>query len=370
MSEIASIAKILPVSYRSAHRVFISSALLSAGLFVFSPAYAQENFIGPQETAEARVAKHIRRAKEKNFLSFSYENDLIGGGTDQYYTSGVRATYFNVNTDVPPIMDELADAIPTFDLNETTSTFFTLGQNIFTPQDITLRGNQDRDRPWAAWLYGSVGLATLSQNHIDEMEVTIGVVGPEALGEQTQKLVHKHVTDSPTPRGWDNQIGFEPGVIISGQRRWFDFWDARVAGLEMKAVPNVNVSLGNIYTYAGTGMTFTIGPYQDILQDTPPRVRPAMPGSGYFETPDQGWSWHGFASIDGRAVARDIFLDGNTFRDSHSVDKNVLVGDVSAGIAMTIDRYRLSYAVNARSKEFDGQDGSSIFGSLTFSTRF
>lgn len=77
-----------------------------------------------------------------------------------------------------------------------------------------------------------------------------------------------------------------------------------------------------------------------------------------------------FAGLDGRAVARNIFLDGNTFSDSHSVDKKPLVGDATAGVAFTLGDYRLSYSLNARSKEFDGQDGRSVFGAMTLSTRF
>jgi hypothetical protein len=268
------------------------------------------------------------------------------------------------------MLDEMADAIPTFDLNATTSTFFTLGQNIYTPENIRLRVNQDSDRPWAAFLYGSVGLSTFENNHIDELELTLGVVGPEALGEQAQKFIHTHITDSPIPKGWSNQLDFEPGLILSGQRRWPMALSKTIGDFHFGMEPNVNVSLGNVYTYAGAGLSFTFGPYQDRFQDTPPRVRPAMPGSGYFETPDQGWSWYMFAGLDGRAVARNIFLDGNTFSDSHSVDKKPLVGDTTAGVAFTLGDYRLSYSLNARSKEFDGQDGESVFGAMTLSTRF
>jgi len=342
--------------------------LLLAGLFLCLPqAHAQ--------TTEEDLSERARNAEDKNFISVSIENDSIGGGTDQFYTSGVRLTYFNVNTAVPDIIDDMADVIPTFDLNTTTSTFFTLGQNIYTPENIRLRANQNDDRPWAAFLYGSVGLLSIENNHIDELELTLGVVGPEALGEQSQKLIHRHLSNSPIPKGWSNQLNFEPGVILSAQRRWPRLLYQDFGGYRLRAVPNINASLGNIYTYAGTGVTFTFGPYyQGSVQDTPPRVRPAMPGSGYFETPitlsGMGWGWHAFAGADVRLVGRNIFLDGNSFESSHSVDKKPLVGDVSAGFALTYDRYRLSYAINARSKEFDGQDGKSVFGSLTLSTRF
>ena len=324
-----------------------------------------------QDTSvEEEIAARVKNSEDKNFISLSVENDSIGGGTDQFYTSGVRFTWFNVNTPVPDMLDELADAVPTFDLNETTSTVFTLGQNIYTPENIRIQRNQDDDRPWAAFLYGSVGLTTLEKNHIDELELTLGVVGPEALGEQSQKFIHRHITSSPKPRGWQNQLDFEPGIIISGQRRWPRAFHTNIGDYRLRAEPNINVSLGNVYTYAGTGLALTFGPYQDRFQDTPPRVRPAMPGSGYFETPNGKWSWQLFTSVDARLIGHNIFLDGNTFSSSHSVDKKPLVGDATAGVAFTLGEYRLSYALNARSKEFDGQDGKSVFGSLTLSTRF
>ena len=114
----------------------------------------------------------------------------------------------------------------------------------------------------------------------------------------------------------------------------------------------------------------TFGPYEDRIQDTPPRVRPAMPGTGFFDTPDHEFSWYLFAGLDGRAIARNIFLDGNTFRDSHDVDKKILVGDANVGLAIGYDDYRLSYTLNYRTKEFDGQDDPSIFGSISLTTRF
>jgi len=354
---------------RAAKSLLLSSLFIGAS--AMSLAHAQDMVPVAEPTVEQDVTKRVRKAEEKNFLSLSVENDVLGGGTDQFYTSGVRLTYFNVNTPVPLFVDSLAESVPTFDLNDTTSTFFTLGQNLYTPQDIEIRANQDDDRPWAAFLYGSVGLVTLNDNHIDEFEMTLGVVGPEALGEQTQKFVHEHVTtSSPTPKGWSNQLDFEPGVVLSAGRRWPRFYQAKMAGLKLLAEPNINMSIGNVYTYAGTGLSFALSPDDGALRDKPPRVRPAMPGSGYFETPESGFGWVLFAGVDGRAVARDIFLDGNTFKDSHSVDKKHFVADAVAGVAFTYDRYRLAYSLNARSKEFDGQDDPAVFGSLTLSTRF
>lgn len=325
----------------------------------------------PLDSAEDEATRSIQKNPDKNYISLSVENDSLGGGTDQYYTSGVRLTYFNVNTQVPRVFETLDDDVPGVDINETTSTFYSIGHNIYTPEDISIEQNQSKDRPWAAFLYGSVGMVTALNHHIDELEATIGVVGPEALGKPIQRFVHNHVITSATnPRGWDNQLKFEPGLILSWDRRWPTLLAYDVGDYRFRAVPNVNLSLGNIYTYAGTGVMFTFGPYKGYLQDTPPRVRPAPPGSGYFEVPDQDWSWYTFAGADGRAMARNIFLDGNTFEDSPSVDKKTFVGDLTAGLALAIGDYRLTYSVNMRSKEFYGQDDTSVFGALTLTTKF
>lgn len=345
----------------------IVKILFTITILFSTTAFAQEE---KRPSVEEAIKHRVTNADDHNYLSLSVENDSIGGGEDANYTSGIRLTYFSTKSPIPPVIDMLAEAVPTFDINQTTSTFFTLGQNIFTPSNIEISANQPNERPWAGWLYGSVGLATVTKNHLDELEFTAGIVGSSALGEQAQKLIHTHVTISPTPQGWDNQLSFEPGLILSWQRRWPIWYARNVGAFRLRIEPNINISLGNIYTYAGSGATLTFGPSKDIVQDTPPRVRPAMAGTGFFDTPDNKLSWYLFAGLDGRAIARNIFLDGNTFKDSPSVDKNYLVGDANAGFALTYDDYRIAYTVNYRTKEFDKQDDPSIFGSLTLSARF
>ena len=81
-------------------------------------------------------------------------------------------------------------------------------------------------------------------------------------------------------------------------------------------------------------------------------------------------SWYAFAGVDGRWVLRNIFLDGNTFSDSHSVDKKPLVADFVAGIAITYDQFRVAFTHVMRTREFDSQAEADRFGSLSFSVRF
>jgi hypothetical protein len=132
--------------------------------------------------------------------------------------------------------------------------------------------------------------------------------------------------------------------------------------------PHVGGALGNVYTVANAGMTFRIGKH--LQHDSgPPRVGPSVPGSGFFE-PHTELGWYFFAGVDGRAVARNIFLDGNTFVDSPHVSKQLFVGDVQAGLAVTFDETRVSYTHVWRSHEFYGQPRGDQFGAISVSVRW
>lgn len=323
-----------------------------------------------EPTLQTDITRQIRKMPNERFLTFNSENDLYGGGTDRNYTNGARVTYFDLGTPMPDFFHTIDRAVPTFSINETTSISWSLGHNLYTPSDITVAGEQDDDRPWAAFLYGSAGLVSITKNHIDSLEATVGIVGPAAMGEQVQKLIHRHVSDSPMPKGWRHQLKNEPGIMLSWERSWRERYGLDALGWSAGATPYIGATLGNIYTYANTGVTFYLTPYDGRFQDTPVRVRPAMPGTGAFVVPDSTFSWYLFGGLEGRVVGRNIFLDGNTFTDSHSVDKKYLVGDATAGLALTYGRTRLSYALIYRTREFDEQDKGDVFGTVTLGVRF
>lgn len=325
-----------------------------------------------EPTLEDELISASAEKTDAKIVTFALENDLFGSGTDQYYTNGFRLSYHDAAIDLPTWARRLGEIYPGFRLNDTTALTYSIGQNLYTPEDITIEEAQPDDRPWAGWLYASVGMVTVTDNHKDEIELALGVVGPAAAGKITQRFVHNHVTDSPDPRGWGNQLENEPGVVLSWERRWPEYLTNRLGSeLLVSTSPHVGVSLGNVYTLAETGFTFRLTPYEDRFTDLPARVRPALPGTGYYPKPEGGWSWALFAGASGRLVGRNIFLDGNTFHDdSPSIDKNYFVYDVNVGADLIFGQNRLSYTLVRRSEEFKGQDEPAIFGALTLSRRF
>jgi hypothetical protein len=76
---------------------------------------------------------------------------------------------------------------------------------------------------------------------------------------------------------------------------------------------------------------------------------------------------HSLVYAAGHALYRNIFLDGNTFRESYHVDKYPSLTDVVAGIVMTFKGIKLSYAYVYRTRQFKTQSERYIFGGLNFS---
>jgi len=75
-------------------------------------------------------------------------------------------------------------------------------------------------------------------------------------------------------------------------------------------------------------------------------------------------------AVDNRLVLRDIFLDGNTFTDSHSVDKKTFVADLATGIAFNYGRFMITATQILRTREFESQDKTHNFGAISASWFF
>jgi len=328
-------------------------------------------------SAQAEEKAKDGEKTEKAFLegwtvNVMAENDMFGSDTDRHYTHGTRLSFASPKGEVADWLKTAAGHIPLFnnDKNSVLRSSYAIGQNLYTPADISLTDPNEFDRPYAGWMYFSSGLVADNGSQIDNLEFTIGMVGPAALGEETQTFVHK-VIDSPKPQGWDHQLKNELGLNVSYERKFrrvVDF-DIGVYDLEFDASPHFGVSLGNVFTHGEIGSVFRIGHDLDKDRGGPPRIRPSLPGSDYYDTSDE-FGWYFFGGLAGRYVAHNIFLDGNTFANSYSVDKNPFVGDFQFGIAMRFKDIRIAYTKIARTKEFKDQSLPDRFGAITLSYQF
>jgi hypothetical protein len=230
------------------------------------------------------------------------------------------------------------------------------------------------DRPYAGWLYGGISahaeasssFAGIALKTLDTVELDVGIVGPMALGEEVQNGFHDLIGVSRS-NGWDHQLENEPGVMFVFERRWRP-QPLSLGAIEADIIPHVGGSLGNVMTLVNGGATVRIG--QDLGVDYgPPHVRPTLSGLAAVSG-GTNFAWYLFAGAEGRFVARNIFLDGNTFASSHSVDKKRFVADVQTGVAIVVHDVRLAFTHVFRTREFDGQRRADRYGAVSLSARF
>ena len=143
-------------------------------------------------------------------LNLYFENDLFAD-TDQQYTNGTKISW--VSPDVTeyvqtnfPVLTKFVDREMRFLSEEydVKNLAFSIGQNMYTPEDIETAELIETDRPYAAWLYMSAGFHAKNDRIQDTFEVQLGMVGPAALGKEIQDLVPVDARACP------------PGVLLMG----------------------------------------------------------------------------------------------------------------------------------------------------------
>ena len=293
---------------------------------------------------------------EGEIISLRLENDAVAQA-DRHYTQGSFLSYLSRDNEIPDWTAVAARKLPTFGFTVgATKGGFGVGQEIYTPEDLESSELQVADRPYAGWLFGRLTLqkrGSLSRRWavLETFDLDVGIIGPESLAEQTQKEWH-----GVDPRGWDHQLETEPGFALRYERRFQFKPGADSNGWGVRLIPHVGGSAGNVATYLNAGGTIRFGynvPDEFSTQPGGPK-----------------WGAYLFGGLDGRFVLHNIFLDGNTWRESHSVTKRPFVGDGRVGLGLAFRSVDLNFAHVFRSREFNDQNRSDSFGTVTLAVKF
>jgi lipid A 3-O-deacylase len=332
-------------------RWLLSLAVLGAITTLPSPAHADDPV--PDDSSWGRI-------------TIMEENDKISSSGDKHYTQGMRLSYLSGRVTPDGWWDQpygwLSNNLPIFDGSDRKRKYeATLGQNLFTPANTARINPSPKDRPYAAWLYTGASLLqeTNQESHhtLENAELLMGVVGAAALGDVTQNDFHQFINVSQA-MGWRNQVKNEPGFIASYERKW-RFQKALIGNLAVDAIPELGVSVGNILTYGQAGAMVRFG--QNLGADYGPnRIRPSLSGTGWFDPDalDGDLGWYVFLGTQSRIVGRNIFLDGNSFERSPSVEKKLFVTDFTGGASVFwSSSVRIDFTITDRTKEFYGQHG-------------
>jgi len=306
-------------------------------------------------------AENAALPNEQSSLTLYVENDLLSR-TDKYYTSGVQLTYLTKDLEamkLPPWLQEVGGLIPMFRHEGYTNNIgLSVGQQIFTPENTQATSLIRNDRPYAGWLFGGLSLHHKNTVNLHVLELRAGIVGPDAMGEAAQNGVHE-LRNLATAKGWKNQLHNEPGAVLTYEyrRRADATLPHSLFGADI--IPAVRVSGGNVLTEGAVGINLRAG--FNLPRDFHGN---RMRTTGFAMSPEDGyerlrspWSAYVFGGAESRYVAHNIFLDGNTWRTSHSVKREPFVGEVQGGFGLMYKRVRLTFTHVIRTREFQGQRG-------------
>lgn len=272
-------------------------------------------------------------------ITATWENDIFGG-IDRHYTNGVELTLFG---------DVSAGELSFFLGDRGGKWRLTLGQSIYTPEDLEAAELLTGDRPYGGWLRLGFSLQRWGSDAAwtDRIGLELGVLGPESGAQAAHELFHGRLTGSSPPRGWGHQLASELGLRFTYELA-ATLQREELGGLGLELTPRLRASFGNVQTFAGVGVD----------------VR-----AGWLPDPNDPDGLALFASLGGEArlMLHDVFLDGSLLRTGgHRVSARRVVFDVRAGVTLELPGgLALSYTHTFRSMEFEGQVGGDQFGSLS-----
>ena len=319
-------------------------------------------------------------------FSLGFENDLFAS-TDRFYTNGIKLNWISPELqwfeDLDWIRQDafLSNTVKQFikllpysdDPDRQRHFSFSIGQKMFTPEDINSRNLLVNDRPYAGWLYGDIAFYSKDERRLDTFEIQMGLVGDISLAEEAQDFIHS-LRGINKANGWDNQLKNEPGLaLIYDQKRRIIRRIDIFKKVGFDTILHAGGAIGNVFTDLNGGGEFRLGwnlPTDfgsALIRPAGNTNAPTDANDPRYQNGKDAFSMYFFTGANGRWVLRDIFLDGNTFSDSHSIDKKSLVGEFIVGSSVIYKNIKISYAQVFRSREFKGQNSGQSFGSISFS---
>lgn len=259
---------------------------------------------------------------------------------------------------------------------------FSVGQEMYTPDDIKVPTIIRNDRPYAGWLYMTSGLITTDPIRARKLtsSVSLGVMGPLSRSDSVQSFVHR-LFDFPPPAGWRNQIANDIGLSYAVRYEARPFAQLHRS---FDLIGMVEGQLGTVTNFIGAGGMLRIGQFNDYFQnatglyDSRLSVRPvtdpslynrmdltrleqtnALPDNKHAQLPtNRRFQAYGFMRPLIRAVLDNSFLQGgwtSRYRNPYTIPSEEIERfyiNVEYGGVLSYGRTQLTYTQSFRTREF------------------
>lgn len=300
-----------------------------------------------------------------DFFSFTFENDSFFKD-DGLYSNGLIVSWgYNelsrLDSETLPawIAYLVQKNYLTSEPDKSYSVTYRFAHLIQTAIDLSAQELVPEDAPYVGLLAWNGQLAAYDARGSDQLSLTLGVVGPLSGGEILQSKVHQLI-GSTAPQGWDNQISNELVFRLQAQRLWRIYDDSLGSG-EFDLLTGLNAGIGNLRSDIGAGIGLRWG--KELAENF--SSASAFPVKEINSANSSPHGWYLFLNSALFYVANDIFMDGNTFEQSHSVSLIHPQVGVSAGVMVNFHQWNFVYTLFQQSDQYQGQNERSRYGSIT-----
>ncbi len=282
--------------------------------------------------ADEPLQPALLRFSFNNDLFFQKDNKISAGWALQMHTEAQRQW-----DDLPLLPEFVADWASVRSLLSSDRLYkragFSLGQIIQTPEDLSRKSFNPDDVPYAGVLALQMSVYAYNDRIFHGAELLAGLVGPVAMGEQTQYLVHR-LLNNELPQGWQHQLSTELLFNVNMMHKYKALRWSAPSGNGADLALNMNAGIGNLFTQLSLSLEMRFGnnmPGGFVNAADPvgfsvnhkASLKPARPSESAL-----------YASLILRSsyLERNLFLDGTSFRQSVRVDKQPRVDQWVLGL--------------------------------------
>lgn len=287
---------------------------------------------------------YLESSRNKGSLRIEIDND-VAFREDSGFTNGWSVQYHTVsykgwdNVDTLDLIKWVGKHFPTLDNSGSiVRNSHGIGQNMITPGDLKAEIPQEGDLPYAGTLTYSLSWQSFNREKASNLQLSLGVLGEEALAAEFQKFVHNDLGLGDDPQGWDTQrdtepilnIGYQYALCIANMGEYQNDWAGQVT-----LAPSA--SLGNLFTAMELVAAFRFG--WNMLEGFSSYAAP--PGRGFFQSSylpkPSSASPHAFEIIigaRGTGLLYSVIYDGSLITDDdRAVKRNGYYFSAGIGIA-------------------------------------
>lgn len=303
---------------------------------------------------------------EERFASVLFQNDFFfghdgGGYTNGIFASSMRVTSLGESSVEPPLL--MKPIAGWLGLPQATLASSTLGQIMVTPRDYTLRTPDPSDAPYIGVLMFRSAQVYVHDDIADMAAVDLGVIGPAAGAEQTQRFVHR-VVGADRPQGWDSEVSNKMLVGIERYRAWRFPWGVAEAGkAHGDVVALAGGVLGNFETSLGSTVMLRYG--VGLERSFPTVARVATRSADPFVI---GRGWFAYSGLSADHIFNHVGVSNDApLAATAELRKSRFT--VVAGIAYGWEHSSLSFSLQSANPLVRSSHQQQSYGSVTYSLR-